>query len=109
MNLASAVSLAALLLALVVVGLGSMGLYRARHVYDRLHYGGPVNILAPVALALAFGLTLGVASPTTIRCLLLIPLMAITGPIVAHATARAARLQARETLEVCPDDGGAPR
>ncbi len=109
MTLTELASLGALGVGLGVVGLCTLGLIRAKDVYGCLHYGGPANILAPVAVTVALALVLGVTSAITVRGLVIIPLLAITGPIAAHAVARAARLRTRGTLGVHPDDAGAPR
>ena len=109
MTLGWGVSLVSLVLGVGVIGLSALGLVRARNVFDRLHYGGPANIVGPLAVTLTLAVSLGVSSPTTLRGILIALLLIITGPIVTHATARAARLRGRGTLDVHPNDAGAPR
>ena len=109
MSVAGAAALVALGVTVAVTWLGAVGLVRARDAYGRLHYTGPVALLGPIALAAALGLSLGHDSPTTVRTVIVALILATTGPVVAHATTRAARLRARGTLAVRPEDAGAPR
>ena len=68
-----------------------LGLLAMDNVFDRLHY------LAPALLgSLAFTIAIGVREGTgqlTIKAALVFVLLAISGPILAHATARAARVR----------------
>ena len=102
-------ALVALGVMVAVAWLGAIGLLRARDAYGRLHYVGPIALLGPVALTAALGLTLGPASPTTLRAAIIALILATVGPVAAHAVARAARLRARGTLDVRPEDAGEAR
>ena len=107
---ASRITTAAITLVVVAAAwLGAVGLVRAPDAFARLHFVGPPALLGPAALAAATLISLGHGSPTTVRAALVAVLMATTGPIVAHATARAARLRSRGSLEVRPGDAGATR
>jgi multicomponent Na+:H+ antiporter subunit G len=83
--------------ALLVLGVGSvllscMGLLAAAGAFEQLHFTGPAATVAPVAIAAAVLVeeplsSMGVKSVITALILL------ITGPVLVHATARAARVR----------------
>ncbi|HZD04202.1 MAG TPA: monovalent cation/H(+) antiporter subunit G [Longimicrobiales bacterium] len=69
--------------------LGSVGTWRMKGVYDRLHYAGLVNSVAAPLLALGVLAADGL-SAASLRMVLLAALLFVSGPVLTHATARAA-------------------
>jgi multisubunit Na+/H+ antiporter MnhG subunit len=86
--------LVGLLLALgaASVLLSCAGLVAARSSWDKLHFTGPATVIAPVALAGAV-LVQEPLSSAGIKAVLVCFVMLLTGPVVLHATARAARVR----------------
>jgi monovalent cation/proton antiporter MnhG/PhaG subunit len=85
-----------LLLALAVASalLGALGLLATRNPYDQLHFTGPATVIAPVALAAAV-LVEEPLSSAGIKSVLVALILLGTGPVLVHATARAARVRER--------------
>ena len=86
----------AVLLALGVSSalLSAIGLVAARDPYDQLHFTGPATVIGPVAIAAAV-LVEEPLSSAGIKAVLVAIIMIGTGPILLHATARAARVRER--------------
>lgn len=85
-----------LVVALLVVGVGLMalcclGVLAMRDAYDRLHFTGPAS-LAVVAVALAILADEGFSLIAN-KALLVALFQLVTGPLLVHATARAARIR----------------
>lgn len=84
-------------LAVLVEWLCLFGLVVMRNPYDRLHAIGPANILPPVLIVIAVlldtGFTANSAKVVAIGVVIL-----ITGPLLTHAIARAARVEEKGTL-----------
>jgi multicomponent Na+:H+ antiporter subunit G len=76
----------------VSVLLSCTGLVVARTSWDKLHYTGPATIIGPIALAGAV-LVQEPLSSAGIKAVLIAVVMLLTGPVVLHATARAARIR----------------
>jgi multisubunit Na+/H+ antiporter MnhG subunit len=76
----------------VSVLLSCAGLVAARNSLDKLHYTGPASIIAPICLAGAV-LVQEPLSSAGIKSVLVAIVMLLTGPVVLHATARAARIR----------------
>jgi monovalent cation/proton antiporter MnhG/PhaG subunit len=74
--------------------MGALGLLAARDPYDQLHFTGPATVVAPVAIAAAV-LVEEPLSSAGIKAALIALIMLATGPILLHATARAARVRER--------------
>jgi multicomponent Na+:H+ antiporter subunit G len=74
------------------VWLSCAGLVAARSSWDKLHFTGPATVVAPVALAGAV-LVQEPLSSAGIKAVLVCLVMLLTGPVVLHATARAARVR----------------
>jgi multisubunit Na+/H+ antiporter MnhG subunit len=72
--------------------LSSAGLVAATTGWDKLHYTGPANVVGPVAIAGAVLVEGGVTSAAVKSALVAIVLLA-TGPVLVHATGRAARVR----------------
>jgi multisubunit Na+/H+ antiporter MnhG subunit len=81
-------------LAVLVVLLSSVGILVMRDVYQKLHFVAPVSLVAPLLVAIAVLLQSGWSIRSTQTWLALL-LVVIAGPVLSHATIRAARI--RET------------
>jgi multicomponent Na+:H+ antiporter subunit G len=84
---------------LVAIGVGSAllsaaGLLAARDPYDQLHFTGPATVISPVAIAAAV-LVEEPLSSAGVKSVLVAIIMLGTGPVLIHATARAARVRER--------------
>ena len=95
----------ALFLALGVASalMGAVGLLATRDPYDQLHFTGPATVIGPIAIAAAV-LVEEPLSSAGIKALLLAMIMVATGPILLHATARAARIRERGRWVLHPDE-----
>jgi multicomponent Na+:H+ antiporter subunit G len=85
--------------ALLVLGVGSLllgaaGLLATRDPYDQLHFPGPGTVIGPIAIAAAV-LVEEPLSSAGIKSVLVALVMLTTGPVLIHATARAARVRER--------------
>jgi multicomponent Na+:H+ antiporter subunit G len=74
------------------VVLSCAGLVAARSSWDKLHFTGPATVIAPVMLAAAV-LVQEPLSSAGVKAVLVAVVMLLTGPVVLHATARAARVR----------------
>lgn len=100
---AAAVVVVILLAAVVAVELlCCLGLLAMRNAFDRLHYLGPAATLGPVLLGAAV-LVRHSSAQACIKVVLLVGLLLVINPVLAHATARAARI--RETGHLDLRDG----
>jgi monovalent cation/proton antiporter MnhG/PhaG subunit len=84
---------------LLALGVGSallsaLGLLATRDAYDQLHFTGPATVIGPVAIAAAV-LVEEPLSSAGIKSVLVAFVMLTTGPVLIHATARAARVRER--------------
>ncbi len=90
---ALAVAITALVaLAIAACVVASLGVLLMRNAYARLHYVGLVTAVAAPLCAIAVALAEGLW-PAGAKALLVAAVMVVTGPVVTHATARAARSQ----------------
>ena len=99
--------------ALLVVGvaaplLGVVGVLVAADVYARLHFIGPGSIFGPFALALAVVIDEGPLSQAGLKSMLVAILLLGLGPVLVHATARAAYVRERGSLAL-PSGAEGPR
>jgi monovalent cation/proton antiporter MnhG/PhaG subunit len=85
----------------VLLGLGvgsallsALGLLATSDAYDRLHFTGPATVIGPVAIAAAV-LVEEPLSSAGIKSVLVALIMLGTGPVLVHATGRAARVRER--------------
>jgi monovalent cation/proton antiporter MnhG/PhaG subunit len=90
-----AVGVAAQLTAVVGVLVGA-------DVYDRLHFIGPGSIFGPAALALAVVLDEGPRSQAGLKSMLVALVLLGLGPVLVHATARAAFVREHGKLGPLP-------
>jgi multicomponent Na+:H+ antiporter subunit G len=93
---------------LLALGVGSvlisaLGLVASRNPYDQLHFTGPATVIGPVTIAAAV-LVEEPLSSAGIKAVLVALVMLGTGPILIHATARAARVRERGRWVVLPEE-----
>jgi multicomponent Na+:H+ antiporter subunit G len=95
----------AVLLAIGVASalMGSLGLLASWNPYDQLHFTGPATVIGPVAIAAAV-LVEEPLSSAGIKAVLIAVIMLATGPILLHATARAARIRERGRWVLLPEE-----
>jgi multicomponent Na+:H+ antiporter subunit G len=74
--------------------MGALGILATRNPYDQLHFTGPATVIGPTAIAAAV-LVEEPLSSAGIKSVLIAVIMLGTGPILLHATARAARIRER--------------
>jgi multisubunit Na+/H+ antiporter MnhG subunit len=79
-------------LAVVIVAGASLGVLLMRDAYQKLHFVTPAALVAPVLVALAVLLQMGLYENTGETCLALF-FMVIAGPYLSHATMRAIRVR----------------
>jgi monovalent cation/proton antiporter MnhG/PhaG subunit len=72
--------------------MGALGILTTRDPYDQLHFTGPATVIGPVTIAAAV-LVEEPLSSAGIKAVLVALIMIGTGPILLHATARAARVR----------------
>ncbi|HEX6654366.1 MAG TPA: monovalent cation/H(+) antiporter subunit G [Thermoleophilaceae bacterium] len=93
---------------LLAVGVGAAllsaaGLLATRSPFDQLHFTGPATTIAPVAVAAAV-LVEEPLSSAGIKAVLVALVMIATGPVLIHATARAARIRERGRWVMLPEE-----
>ena len=101
---------ALLVLGVVVTLFSCLGVLVMRDAYDRLHYTTPAAVVAPVAIAAAVVLQERL-SAAGIKAVLVALVLALTNPVLGHATARAARIRAFGEWTIREDEreGGSRR
>jgi multisubunit Na+/H+ antiporter MnhG subunit len=80
-------------LAALIVLASSVGILVMRDPYQKLHYVSPVAVVAPVAVGLAVLVQSGFTENSAQTWLALVFVLA-GGPVLTHATIRAARIRA---------------
>jgi monovalent cation/proton antiporter MnhG/PhaG subunit len=70
-----------------------LGMLRARNAYDRLHYLGAASTLGAALVCAAVLVNEGFDQAGD-KAVLLAAILAVCGPVLTHATARAARIRA---------------
>jgi multicomponent Na+:H+ antiporter subunit G len=80
-------------LAAVIVLASSVGILVMRDPYRKLHYVTPVSVVAPVVVGLAVLVQSGFTEDSVQTWLALLFVLA-GGPVLTHATIRAARIRA---------------
>ncbi len=81
-----------LALAVLIVISASVGVLVMRDPYQKLHFVTPAALVAPVLVALAVLVRMGLDENTGETCLALL-FMGIAGPFLSHATVRAIRIR----------------
>jgi multisubunit Na+/H+ antiporter MnhG subunit len=103
-------------LAVAIVLGASFGVLLMRDAYQKLHFVTPAALVAPVLVALAVLVQMGLQENTGETCLALF-FMAIAGPYLSHATMRAIRVRekgdwrpgaGRRAAAPAPAPGAAP-
>lgn len=79
-------------LAVAVVLLSSLGLLTMGDVYQKLHFLTPASLVAPVLVAAAVFVQMGLTENTG-ETLVALVFIVIAGPYLSHATIRAARIR----------------
>jgi multisubunit Na+/H+ antiporter MnhG subunit len=79
-------------LAVVIVAGAALGVLLMRDAYQKLHFVTPAALVAPVLVALAVLVRMGMTENTGETCLALL-FMVIAGPYLSHATMRALRVR----------------
>jgi len=94
-------------LAVVVALASALGVTLMPDVYQKLHYVSPLATVAPVLLGLAILVQSGwtaVAAQTWLTVIFVV----MAGPVVSHATIRAAKIRADGDWRVRSEPGPAP-
>jgi multicomponent Na+:H+ antiporter subunit G len=98
------VVVAALLAAGVLVQLlCAVGVVAMRDVFDRLHYVGPASAVGPFLFAAA-ALVEDSFSQPGVKALVVALLLAVTSPVLSHATARALRVRQFDHWRALPGE-----
>jgi multisubunit Na+/H+ antiporter MnhG subunit len=87
----------------IVSALAALGLLATSNPYDQLHFTGPATVIGPVAIAAAV-LVEEPLSSAGVKSVLVALIMLGTGPVLVHATARAARVRERGRWVVQPEE-----
>jgi multisubunit Na+/H+ antiporter MnhG subunit len=96
------VAAGALLFAGVLVELACViGLLRARNPYDALHFTGPASGIGALLICGAV-LVNESFSQAGIKAIVVAGILSLSGPLVAHVTARAVRLREDGSLRLRP-------
>lgn len=80
-----------------------VGLLAMRDVFDRMHYLGPATIISPLLIAAGILLYSGI-SQAGIKAVLIAVVLVVTSPVLAHTTARAARIREQGDWRIRPDE-----
>ncbi|MBO0885972.1 MAG: monovalent cation/H(+) antiporter subunit G [Acidimicrobiales bacterium] len=89
-------------LAVITLLVSSLGVAVMDDVYQKIHFVTPASLVAPVLVALAVTVQEGYSENTT-ETWLAVLFVAIAGPVLSHATMRAARI--RDTGDWRPGRG----
>lgn len=96
-----------LCLAVAIVLASSIGLLIMRGADRKVHYVTPVAFVAPVVVALAVSVQSGLSIITGQTWLILL-LVVIAGPFLAHATIRATRIREKGDWRLRTGHDGSP-
>lgn len=72
--------------------LSALGMLVMRDAFDRLHFTGPASTIAPLCFAAAV-LVEEPLSSAGVKAVIVAVLIAVTTPVLSHATARAMRIR----------------
>jgi multisubunit Na+/H+ antiporter MnhG subunit len=81
-----------LAVAVGVVLTSSLGVLLMRDVYRKTHFVTPISLVAPILVAVAVTVQQG-HDEATAQTWLAVAILAVAGPILCHATIRAARIR----------------
>jgi monovalent cation/proton antiporter MnhG/PhaG subunit len=81
-----------LALGVIVELMSCFGVLAMRHFYDRLHYVGPASTLGAFLIGAALVAENGLKQQG-VKSILVTVLLVMIGPVLTHATARAARIR----------------
>ena len=95
-------------LAVVIVAGASLGVLLMRDAYQKLHFVTPAALVAPVLVALAVLVQMGLYENSGETFLALFFMM-IAGPYLSHATMRAIRVREKGDWRPGTASGKAPR
>jgi multisubunit Na+/H+ antiporter MnhG subunit len=95
-------------LAVLTVAGAALGVLLMRDAYQKLHFVTPAALVAPVLVALAVLLQMGLYENAGETCLALF-FMVIAGPYLSHATMRAIRIREKGDWRPEMASGKAPR
>jgi monovalent cation/proton antiporter MnhG/PhaG subunit len=94
-------------LAVVVALASALGVAVMPDVYQKLHYVAPLATVAPVLVGLAIVVQSGWTAVTA-QTWLTVLFVVMAGPVVSHATIRAAKIRADGDWRVRSRPGAAP-
>ncbi len=80
-----------------------IGVLAVRDAFDRLHFITPANTLSTALIALAVAVSKPFSN-MTLKTILLLVMMMISGPILTHATARALRIRRHGEWRILPEE-----
>lgn len=78
--------------AVLTVAASALGILLMRDAYQRVHFVTPIAIVAPVFVAIAVSVRDGLVEQTA-QVWLVVAILCVAGPILSHATVRAARVR----------------
>lgn len=78
--------------AVLLVAACAIGVALARDASAKVHFAAPITMVAPVLVAAAVTLRSGWSEPTG-QTWLAVAIVCIAGPVISHATVRAARVR----------------
>ncbi len=76
-----------------------LGLLAARTPLDKLHFMGPASSAGPLLIGIAVLISEWSSGTTVIKLVLIILVLAVTGPVLTHATGRAIYMRHRNSGE----------
>lgn len=105
MSLVSGLAVALLLGLGVVVGWGcALGVTMAPRDLDRLHFLSPLTAIAVPAVGLAIVVQHSLISISAAKVLVIFVVLLVSGPVTAHALARAERIRSTGDWRATPDE-----
>jgi multisubunit Na+/H+ antiporter MnhG subunit len=81
-----------LVAAVLIVWGAALGLLLMRGVYRKTHFVTPISLVAPILVAVAVTVQAGYHEATA-QTWLAVGILCVAGPILCHATVRAARIR----------------
>ena len=103
MTIVEAASAALLFIGVGVLLICCVGIWVMPDTYDQLHFAGPATSVAPVAIAGAVILEESL-SQSGVKAVLVAVVIGVTGPVLTHATGRAARIREHGHFVALPEE-----